>query len=139
MKLWKEPAIACLVVFTFCARSYGQGGPPLIGDDPGTPGNGHFEINLSYPYLRTAHTTTMDVPYIDANYGLGDHIELSYQGGWLIGKIDDQSWQTGYDNSLFGVKWRFLDEDTNGVDMSIYPQLGYNTTAALSRVGLLDS
>jgi hypothetical protein len=139
MNAWKRLAVLGFIVLTFCAKSFGQGGPPLIGDDPGTPGNRHWEINVAYPYQQTAETTTMDLPYIDANYGLGDHIELSYEGGLLLGKNDGQNWQTGYDNSLFGVKWRFLDQETSGVDMSVYPQFGYDTTASLGRTGLVES
>jgi hypothetical protein len=139
MNAWKRSATLCFVVLAFCSKSFAQGGPPLIGDDPGTPGNGHWEINVSYPYLQTARTTTMDIPFLDANYGLGDHIELSYEGGLLLGKNDGQSWQSGYDDSLIGVKWRFLDQETHGVDMSIYPQFGFNTTTSLSRAGLVES
>ena len=128
-----------VVVLALCERSFGEGGPPLIGDDPGTPGNGRYEINVSYPYLQTERTITMDTPYIDANYGLGDHIELSYQGGLLIGKQEGQDWQRGYDASLLGVKWRFLDEEKNGADMSVYPQLGFNTTSSFARAGLTES
>jgi hypothetical protein len=80
----------------------------------------------------------MDIPYLDANYGLGDHIELSYEGGFLLGQNAGQSWRGGYDNSLIGVKWRFLDEETCGVDMSVYPQFGYDTTASLGRAGLVE-
>ena len=138
MDTWK-PLTFWLVLLAFSAKSFGEGGPPLIGDDPGTPGNGRWEINLSYPYLQTDRTTTMDVPYIDANYGLGDHVELSYLGGLLIGKERGQSWQSGYDASLLGVKWRFLDEEKSHVDASIYPQLGFNTTSAFAKAGLVES
>jgi hypothetical protein len=139
MKLWKLPAAVCLALACFCSASFGQGGPPVIGDDPGTPGNGKWEVNISYPYVQTARTTAMDLPYLDLNYGLGDHIELSYLGGLLIGKTNDSGWQTGWDDSLVGVKWRFLDQDPNGVDVAIYPQLGYNTTSSFARVGLAES
>ena len=129
-------AMAGLFLLTFSRISLGQGGPPLIGDDPGTPGNGKFEINIAYPFVQTESSTTMDAGYIDANYGLGDHIELSYQGGYLIGRNKGQGWKEGYDDSLVGLKWRFLDQETRGVDMSIYPQLGFNTTSSLARAGL---
>jgi hypothetical protein len=132
-------AVMCMTVVVIGAASFGEGGPPLIGDDPGTPGNGKFEINVAYPYLQTEHTTTMDLGYVDANYGLGDHIELSYQGGVLLGKSAGQGWHGGYDNSLLGLKWRFLDQETNGVDMSIYPQFGFNTTSSLARIGFANS
>jgi hypothetical protein len=139
MNAWKAAAIFCAITFIFHAKSFGEGGPPLIGDDPGTPGNGKWEINIAYPLLQTQTATTMDLGYIDANYGLGDHIELSYQGGVLLGKTSGQGWHGGYDNSLLGVKWRFLDQEKSGVDMSIYPQFGFNTTSSLGRLGLANS
>ena len=135
----KIALFCCCFLLAFCINAFGQGGPPLIGDDPGTPGNNKWEINVAYPYIRTAHQTTMDTPIIDANYGLGDHIELSYLGGWLIGKSDGEGWQDQYDNTELGLKWRFLDEDANGVDMSIYPQFTFNTSRALARSNLVES
>jgi hypothetical protein len=135
----KKLLAALLLVCAFAALAFGEGGPPLIGDDPGTPGNGKYEINISYPYLQTEKAITMDTPYIDANYGLGDHIELSYQGGLLIAKKNGQDWQSGYDASLLGFKWRFLDEEKTCVDMSVYPQLGFNTTSAFAKAGLTES
>ena len=139
MDIGKRLAAFCIIVLLPCATLFGEGGPPLIGDDPGTLGNGKYEINVSYPYVKTAETTSKDIPYIDANCGLGDHIELSYQGGFLIGKKNDQSWQHGYDASLLGFKWRFLDEEKSGVDMSIYPQLGFNTTSSFAKAALVES
>jgi hypothetical protein len=38
-----------LVVIT---DAHGQGGPPMITDDPGTPGPGKFEINLAIAFER---------------------------------------------------------------------------------------
>ena len=127
------------VLLTVSGRSHGQGGPPMIGDDAGTPGKGKFEINVGYPYVQSEQITTMDIGYIDFNYGPTDNLELSYQGGLLLGKVSGQSWKGGYDNSLIGVKWRFLDQETAGFDMSIYPQAGFNTTASLARAGFSES
>lgn len=128
-----------ILVLALCTRAWGQGGPPLIGDDPGTPGNGHWEINIAYIDLRTPRQNTMEMPQLDLNYGLGDHLQLNYQGSFLLGKEDGQSWMTGIDNSLFGVKWRFLDEDKNGVDMSTFPQVTINTSRSLGRAALVNT
>jgi hypothetical protein len=27
--------------------AFAQGGPPMVTDDPGTPGDGHWEINIA--------------------------------------------------------------------------------------------
>jgi hypothetical protein len=138
---WKvRISLGVLVLFASCASLMAQGGPPLIGDDPGTPGNKHWEINIACMDVQASQTTAIDIPLLDVNYGLGDHIELSYEGGWFIGKSDD-TWSDGWDDSQFGVKWRFLDQsdDGKGVDMSIYPQLQVNTTQSLADSGLVES
>jgi len=127
-----------LAILTFCARAMAEGGPPLIGDDPGTPGNGHWEINVAYIGLRTPRQSTVETPHVDLNYGWGDHIQLKYEVGYLTGKEEGQQVTSGVNNSLFGVKWRFLDEETNGVDMSTYPQVGVNTSHSLGRAGVID-
>ncbi|HWE01414.1 MAG TPA: hypothetical protein VG326_03315 [Tepidisphaeraceae bacterium] len=134
-------AFIAFVIFPlmFAAAAAGQAGPPLIGDDPGTPGTNHWEINIAYTVVRTPHQVTMETPHVDLNYGLGDNIQLTYQGGWLIGKEEGGNWSDGINNSLAGVKWRFLDEEKYGLGMSTFPQLGFNTTNSLARTGVVDS
>jgi hypothetical protein len=139
MHAWKISFTLLFVAVVFSSNTFGQGGPPLIGDDPGTPGNGKWEINVAYPLIRTEDATTMDLGYLDINYGLGDHVQINYQGGVLLGRTNGQGWHGGYDNSLVGFKWRFLDQENNGVDMSFYPQLGFNTTSSLGRLGFANS
>jgi hypothetical protein len=46
---------------------------------------------------------------------------------------------SGLGNSLFGVKWRFLDEDRHGVSMSVYPRLEANNPTKSVRRGLVES
>jgi hypothetical protein len=112
-----------------------QGGPPLITDDPGTPGNGHWEINTAITENDIAGVRVFSTPHIDLNYGLGDHIQLKYETGYLLAKLPGVSGlPTGFDDSLLGVKWRFLDQDSAGVDVSTYPQLNFvNSSGAVNR------
>ena len=110
---------APILALMMATTAWGQAGPPVIGDDPGTPPDGHWEINIAYPYIRTPHQVTMETPHLDLNYGWGDHIQLKYEVGWLIGKEEGQPWTQGINNSLAGVKWRFLDEEKNGTTKSV--------------------
>jgi hypothetical protein len=57
----------------------GQGGPPMITDDPGTPGNGKWENNFAIVFEHRPDETAYDVPAIDLNYGIGNHIQLTLQ------------------------------------------------------------
>src|SRR5690349_18262079 len=56
-----------------CELAGAQGGPPLLGDDPETPGPGKWEINIAYTEQRTNEEHLRSLPHVDFNYGLGDH------------------------------------------------------------------
>jgi hypothetical protein len=118
------------------ADCFAQGGPPMLTDDPSTPGAGNWEINTAYLEQRTRQQHFRSFPHIDVNYGLGENIQLKYETGWLFldTKGDGHGWQSGLDDSLLGVKWRFLDQERAGVDVSVYPQLQLESpTDAVSR------
>jgi hypothetical protein len=70
-----------------------------------------------------AHEWLLGTPLLDMNYGVGDHIQLKYQVPYTIDVPADAGARGGLDNSLLGVKWRFLDQ-TNGcwLEVSTYPQ-----------------
>jgi len=72
-------SLACAVRFAF-----GQGGPPMITDDPGTPGNGKWENNFAIAFEHRPDETTYDVPAIDLNYGVGEHIQFTLQTGPVL-------------------------------------------------------
>ena len=115
-------ALACF--FADILAAHAQGGPPMITDDPGTPGGGQWEINVAYQDDRTALARDRSFPHVDLNYGWGDHIQLKYETGYLVANgIGSEGVRRDVDDSLLGVKWRFLDQDKAQVDVSMYPQL----------------
>lgn len=102
-----------------------QGGPPLLTDDPGTPGNRNWEINSAYTVESRSGDSESEAPILDINYGWGDRIQLKFELPWVVQKEDGEL-RSGLGNSLLGVKWRFLDDDTHGLEISTYPQLELN-------------
>src|SRR5881296_2238700 len=52
-----------------------QGGPPLITDDPDTPGPGYWEINLSAITEKSHRERRVEGPLADINYGVGHRIQ----------------------------------------------------------------
>ena len=106
----------------------------MLTDDPGTPGSGVWEINVAYLEQRTATEWVRSFPHADFNYGVGDRIQLKYETGWLFVNTPEGGTKSGLDDSLLGVKWRFLDQSRSGVDMSVYPQLQLeNPTGSVAR------
>lgn len=113
-----------------------QGGPPLLTDDPGTPGNRHWEINLGFTVEQNRKESLFETPRVDFNYGWGDHIQLKFEIPWLH-LSEDHMVRAGLGNSLIGVKWRFVDEERRGLAVSTYPQLEFNNPTSSAERGLV--
>ena len=64
-------------------RARAQGGPPLITDDPDTPGPGYWEINVSAFVEKNRRERRLETPRLDINYGLGPRIQLKLELPWL--------------------------------------------------------
>ena len=80
----------------------------MITDDPDTPGDGKWEINVAYVEDRAAFARDRSFPHIDLNYDLGDHIRLKYKTGYLeaSGSGIDAA-KRDADDSLLDINWRF--------------------------------
>ena len=57
--------------------------------DPGTPGNGRWKNNFAFAFEHRPNETSIDVPAIDLNYGVGDHIQLRLQTAPVLLKGND--------------------------------------------------
>jgi hypothetical protein len=117
---------------------FGQGGPPMITDDPGTPGNGKWENNFAIIFEHRPNETSIDVPEIDLNYGVGEHIQLTLQNAPVLLKRSGHGVIGGLGSTEAAVKWRFLDEATSGLDMSMFPRVIFNVVQSSVRRGLAE-
>src|SRR5437660_2086931 len=118
--------------------AFGQGGPPMITDDPGTPGNGKWENNFAIAFEHRSDETAYDVPAIDLNYGVGEHIQLTLQTGPVLLKRSGHGLIGGLGGTEAAVKWRFLDEEKSGFDASMFPRVIFNITQSSVRRGLAE-
>jgi hypothetical protein len=101
--LWK--LFSLLVFLLACPAAFAQGGPPYYTNDPGTPGNHNWEINLGYmPFLYTDQSVS-HTPDVDINYGLGDRIQLTFENAWLRVVNPSSPPKYGLGQNQLGVKW----------------------------------
>ncbi len=110
----------------------------MITDDPGTPGNGHWENNLAISFEHRPNEWSIDAPAIDLNYGWGDHIQLTLQGGPVLLKRNGHGLIGGLGGTEAAVKWRFLDEEKSGFDVSMFPRVIFNITQSSVRRDLAE-
>ncbi len=112
-----------------------QGGPPLVTDDPETPGDGRWEVNLGNIGARTSGSWLISAVDADINYGWGDRVQLKFDTPWNAAR-QGQDWTSGLGTSLLGVKWRFLDAESGGWSASTYPQVSVNLAPGSAARGL---
>ena len=105
------------------ASARAEGGPPMLTDDTGTPGDGHWEINIAMHTEHGGDVTTYQLPLADINYGIGERVQLKFEIPWVIEHVRGQGHESGAGNSIAGVKWRFFDAGDDGWKMSVYPQV----------------
>lgn len=137
--------VACAVV---SPSSFAQGGPPFQSDDPGTPGDKHWEINVGFLGNRTPSEGSYAVPNIDVNYGLGHRIQLKYELPLAVQEVRGGRSRTvgGVGNSLLGVKYRFYEHQLRThagnreavFAFSFYPQLMLSNPTNSVRRGVVE-
>jgi hypothetical protein len=126
-----------LFFFSAATGARAQGGPPYYTNDPGTPGNLNWEINLGYMPFFYSNQSVSHTPDVDINFGLGDRIQLTYENAWL--RVQNPSFsgtRFGLGQSNPGVKWRFYDAGDSGLAISVFPQAFLNNPNDAVRRGI---
>jgi hypothetical protein len=117
-----------LAALMVCASSpaFAQGGPPYYTNDPGTPGDLNWEINLGYMPFLYSDQSVSHTPDVDINFGVGERIQLTYENAWLRVHNPSSATEYGVGQSNPGVKWRFYDAGESGLSVSLFPQFFLN-------------
>ncbi len=129
----------CCVFLCAPIAAQAQAGPPFQTNDPGTPGNGNWEINIASAQTIGRGSASYQLPQIDLNYGLGDRVQLTYEIPYVLQSSDGRSRQTGWGNAFPGIKWRFLDQGEGGWQASVFPQFETAGTASSQRSGIASA
>jgi hypothetical protein len=139
----------CILALLFAAGAAlarAQGGPPFITDDPGTPGNRHWEINFGWIGNHNPGQSYYEIPDVDLNYGWGDRLQLKYELPLAAATNANNSTGVGLGESLLGVKWRYFEYHKPGkpksdenllYSMGTYPQASINNPTSSVRRGIV--
>ena len=92
--------------------------PPMAMDDPGTPGNMGLEVNFVGTVVKAGSSRGTE-SLLDANFGIGDRIQLKYERPYVTLEETGAEQHQGLGPTELGVKWRFLD--SHGWQIAIYP------------------
>jgi hypothetical protein len=123
----------------FAGAALAQGGPPMVTDDPETPGDGHWEINVGAIAAHTRDRWEVAAPDADINYAWGDRAQLKLDVPWVSSRDAGEHWKSGVGDGGVGVKWRFLDKEQAGISVSTYPQYSRSLLSSSTRRGIASA
>jgi hypothetical protein len=137
-----------LLVLPFLVGAFAraQGGPPFITDDPGTPGNHQWEINVGWTGNHNPGQSFYQIPDVDVNYGWGDRIQLKYELPLAAATNAQNSTGVGLGESSVGVKWRYFEHHRSGepksdenliFSLGTYPQVWVNNPTGSAQRGIV--
>lgn len=124
-------AVICLLASVIGPQpAHADAGPPFLSNDPGTPGNGNWEINIGAVPTILPGTSIWQLPQFDVNYGVGERVQLTVEIPYVVKTTSGESAASGWGNTLPGVKWRFFDQGEDGWQISTFPT--YQTAGSVS-------
>lgn len=120
--------------------------PPLETDDPGVPDNGAYEINLTTHADLSREGQSVDLLFVDANYGILPRIaghelptQLKFEFPVTVAREHDDPYTLGIGAARFGVKVNFYSNEHAGVSIAFYPQIEFEAPGTGSiQKGLAD-
>src|SRR4051812_36771030 len=136
---WRVPRVLLALSAVCPAAVLAQGGPPLMTDDPDTPGPSHWEINFATIVDTSPEARRLDIPRLDMNYGVGNRVQLKFELPWVRYRESDRPSETDMGSAIAGIKWRFLGQEGRRIAWSIYPQYTFRTTRSAVTKGISDS
>jgi hypothetical protein len=130
--------VLAMGLLVFPAISHAQAGPPLITNDPDTPGPGAWEINVAATGAHAGGAWDIDTPDVDINHGVGERVQLSLHVPWSH-RDAAGAWMSGIGAAEFAVRWRFLDQSQAGIAVAVQPMWISSLSRAAERRGLASS
>lgn len=101
--------------------------PPLVIDDPGTPGCGQWEINVTFDIDSAKGEKHIEAPLLDINYGIGDNLQLKFEVPNQLDQLEKGT-ESGLGNGKLGVKYLFYSNPKTNIEVAFYPQVEIPTS-----------
>jgi hypothetical protein len=124
------------IALTAWCSARGGAGPPFLTNDPGTPGNGNWEINIAAVQTTLPGVSSLQIPQLDINYGVGDRVQLTWEAPYVVQSSSGERQVSGWGNANPGVKWRFLDQGEDGWQLSTFPMWQTSGSPATRQNGI---
>jgi hypothetical protein len=113
---------AAVVVATLAVASPALAGPPFVSDDPEPTDYKHFEI-YTFNAGTAVRGDTAGASGIDFNYGAAPDLQLTATIPAAFDIPAGGAASLGLGNVEFAAKYRFLHQETFGLDVAVFPRV----------------
>ncbi len=97
----------------------------MLTDDPGTVEPRHCEINTSVNSQLNKYTE-LEAPLLDINFGLNIRTQLKFEMPYVLSNETSQNLAGTFGKPMLGIKYRFVDGDSDFMSVSTYPQIAFS-------------
>jgi hypothetical protein len=111
--------VLCVCWLLLAGRA--EAGPPFSTDDPDVTALHSWEINVPFTLNHVSGSTAMNAPLFDFNYGL-PHLQLEFDVPVAVSS-DQHRTTAGLGDLLYGVKWKFFEDERTQIEFATYPQM----------------
>ena len=112
--------IGCWCVLAWLPAQPAVAGPPYVSDDPEPTNYSHFEI-YTFNNGTAARDGTTGESGIDFNYGAAPDLQLTVTSPAGFNRAPGGGTNIGWSNIELVAKYRFLHQNTFGLDVSVFP------------------
>jgi hypothetical protein len=106
-------------------------GPPYLTDDPIPTDTGHWEI-YTFTAGEAQGSTLDDESGLDLNYGPVKDVQLTATLPFAFSRDAESGWRSGTGDVELGVKYRFFNDEKNGISAAIFPRVILPTSSIQS-------
>jgi|GEM_PF-3033672 len=110
----------------------------MITDDPATVDKGHLEINSGITTEHTISESLFEFPFIDINYGVSERQHINFEVPLVWRYVKKIGIQNGIGKVEIGTKFRFVDKDNLGIDISTHPAFSFILSNKSVDKGVID-
>ena len=118
---WNRVLVGIGLAFALLTRP-ATAGPPYVSDDPEPTDTGHFEI-YTFNNGTATNSGTSGERGIDFNYGAAPNLQLTATLPEGFSHVVGQGTDFGMGNVELAAKYRFLRQDSFGLDVSVFPRV----------------
>src|SRR5450631_4009012 len=112
-----------LSTLLFLCNSLVYAGPPYDTDDPQPVDFHHWELYCSTYGLKNSMFSMGTLPHIEINYGVLPNVQLHIVSPMSFNTVSEGKTKYGYGDTEFGIKYRFVNQDSGNFQIGIFPIL----------------